>query len=126
MHRRFAGAPTVELECAAGSVRAAVAERFRLRLLGLMRLGAEELEPLLFPRCRSIHMVGMRTPIDLVWLALDGNRGKVLDVVGSLDPGRHARAPLAGVERRTIAALELSPGDAQRLGLVPGATVGVS
>ena len=29
----------------------------------------------------------------------------------SLEPGRHARAPRAGVARRTIAALELSPGE---------------
>ena len=34
MHRRFVGAPTVELECPGGSVRAAVARGFRLRLLG--------------------------------------------------------------------------------------------
>jgi uncharacterized membrane protein (UPF0127 family) len=125
MHRRFADAPTVELECAGGSVRAAVAERFRLRLLGLMRLDAEELEPLLFPRCRSIHMHGMRTTIDLVWLALEGDKGKVLDVVGGLPPGGHSRAPRNGSPRESSAALELAPGDARRLGLSPGATLRV-
>jgi uncharacterized protein len=125
MHRRFEDAPTLELDCAEGSVEVAVADRFRMRLLGLMHLGAEEIEPLLFPRCHSIHTIGMRVPIDLVWLELDDNRARVAGVVEALEPNRHARAPRAGAGRRSISALELSTGEARRLGLRPGACAGV-
>ena len=75
MHRRFEGAPTAELRCPGGSVKAVVAKGFRLRLLGLMRIPAGEAMPLLFARCRSIHMHGMKTAIDLVWLDDRRRRG---------------------------------------------------
>jgi len=119
MHRRFQGAPTAEIRCPGGPVRVVVAEGFRLRLLGLMRLGAEEVEPLLIPRCRSIHMHGMRTPIDLAWLEVERGQVRVLEIVGSLGPGRHARAP-KGSPRRATGALELPPGAAERLDLTRG------
>ena len=122
MHRRFAGAPTVALHSPAGPVQIVLAEGFRRRILGLMGLSAEEIEPLLFPRCRSIHMFGMRTPIDLVWLALGAKQAQVLEVVESLRPGGHQRVAAAAC-RRAVAALELAPGEAKRLGLQPGATV---
>lgn len=122
MHRRFEGARKMELRCPGGTVVVAIAESSRLRLLGLTRLRAEEIEPLLFPNCRSIHMHGMRTAIDLVWLADDGDQKRVLEIVESLEPGRRARAP-RGVARRTVAALELAPGEATRLDLVEGATL---
>jgi uncharacterized membrane protein (UPF0127 family) len=125
MHRRFRGAPTTELRSPNGAVQAVVARNFRLRLLGLMGLGATEIAPLLFPRCRSIHMYGMKTPIDLVWLALEGDQGTVLEVVMGLETGRQKRAPCTET-RRSIAALELSPGEAQRLGLLPGVAVAVN
>ncbi|MDX6587761.1 MAG: uncharacterized protein QOI31_2234 [Solirubrobacterales bacterium] len=115
MHRRFEGAPTVALHCPWGPVQVVLAEGFRRRFLGLMGLSAEEIEPLLFPRCRSIHTHGMRTPIDLVWLDLD--EARVLEVVESLKPGRGARAPRGVPRSRNIAALELAPGEASRLGL---------
>jgi uncharacterized protein len=123
MHRRFAGAPRAELQFTGGLVEPVVAEGLRLRLLGLMRLSVPEIEPLLLPRCGSIHTWWMRTPIDLVWLAMEGDHGRVLEVVAGLESGRHKQAPRADVPRRTIAALELSPGEALRLGLRPGATV---
>ncbi len=125
MHRRFEGAPTATLGCHGGTIHVVLAESVRLRLLGLMRLDADEVEPLLFPRCRSIHTFGMKSQIDLVWLALDGERGRVLQVVEGLEPRGHARAPRTGAERRTIAALELAAGEAERLGLSDGAIVGV-
>lgn len=112
MHRRFARARRAAVECPRGAVDAAVAEDFRLRLMGLMWLAAQDLEPLLFPRCRSIHTFGMKTPIDVVWL--DGER--VLGVVVGLQPRRHARAPACEGRRRDVAALELPPGYAERLG----------
>jgi uncharacterized membrane protein (UPF0127 family) len=125
MHRRFAGATTSELSCPGGTVRVVVAESFRLRLLGLMGLGTGEIVPLLLPRCRSIHTRAMRASIDLVWLSLGRERARVLAVAESLGPGRHRRFGGTGAPKRTIAALELSPGEAHRLGLRPGADVGL-
>lgn len=119
MHRRFEGAQTAELRCPGGTVGAVVAKGFRLRLLGLMRLAPDEMEPLLFERCRSIHTHGMKTALDLVWLESDGEGARVLEVVEELQPGRHARAP-RGASRR-CAALELAPGRAEALGLAKGA-----
>jgi len=123
MHGRFAGARTAALQCPGGEIGVVVAERYRLRLLGLMRLEAEEIEPLLIPRCRSIHMHVMRTPIDLVWLTVDGGSAQVLAVEAGLAVGRSARAPRGGVARDSIAALELLSGEARRLALTPGAKV---
>ncbi len=100
-----------------------LAQGFRRRLLGLMGLEPEEIEPLLFPRCRSIHMRFMRTPIDLVWLSVEGSHGVVEEAVETLPPGRHARAPRNGSPRRNTAALELAPGEARRLGLSSGAAL---
>jgi len=125
MHRRFRGAPTTEVRSPGGMVQAVVARNFRLRLLGLMGLGATEIAPMLFPRCRSIHMYWMKTPIDLVWLALEGDQGVVVGVVEPLAPGGHARAPRNGSPRQRSAALELAPGEAKRLGLSPGAALSV-
>lgn len=46
-----------------------VATGRRSRLLGLARLGREEVgEGLLIPRCASVHTFGMRFPLDLVFL----------------------------------------------------------
>ena len=54
-------------------LRLAVASRFTARLRGLAGLaaiGADE--GLELPRCRSVHTVGMRFALDLVWLGADG------------------------------------------------------
>jgi uncharacterized protein len=70
------------------------------RLLGLALLDGEEAgEGLLIPRCCSVHTLGMRFPLDLVFLAADG---RVLEVRRSVRPGRIARY------RRAAAVLELS------------------
>ena len=114
MHRRFERARRTAINCPAGPIEVAVAESFRLRLVGLAGLDAGEIEPLLFPRCRSVHTFGMKAPIDVVWL--EGER--VIGVLANVPPRRHARAPacIQG-RRRDIAALELAPGYAARLGL---------
>ena len=125
MHRRFRGASAVELRCPGGTIRVVLAEAYGLRLLGLMRLQPDEIEPLLFLRCRSVHTHGMRTPIDLVWLAVNGEQGRVLGVEEDLKPGRHARAP-RGTARRSIAALELPSGETARLSLAPRAGLSLS
>ncbi len=55
----------------------------RSRRRGLARLDA--LEPghaMLFARCRSIHTVGMRFALDLVWLGRDGTTVRVDRGVG--------------------------------------------
>jgi uncharacterized protein len=41
----------------------------RLRGLALRRTAPE---PLYFPRCRSVHTIGMRFALDLIWVTADG------------------------------------------------------
>ena len=56
----------------------------RLRgLAGLPALGANE--ALLIPRCRSVHTLGMRFALDLVWL---DHEGRVVRVDPAVPPGR--------------------------------------
>lgn len=126
MHPRFARARHAAVNCPGGTVDVVLAERFGLRLKGLMRLEQEEIEPLLLPRCRAIHMHGMKTAIDLVWLECDGKRARVLAVVSHLEPSSAARAPRVAAASRTIAALELPPGRAGALGLIEAAEVALS
>lgn len=98
-----------------------VADTFASRLRGLAWRNADELYPLLFPRCRSVHTFGMRTAIDIVWLELGEQReGKVLAVDEAVNPRRLVRAP-AGAPRQRSAALELRAGEATALGLRAGA-----
>jgi uncharacterized membrane protein (UPF0127 family) len=60
----------------------------RLRgLAGLDDLPGEH--GLLLPRTRSVHTLGMRFPVDLVWLGRDG---AVVEVEGGVVPRRHAMA----------------------------------
>ena len=62
--------PVVELP---GGVMAHEAGSRRARrrgLAGLDGLGPED--ALWFPRCRSIHTIGMRCALDLTWLSADG------------------------------------------------------
>jgi uncharacterized membrane protein (UPF0127 family) len=60
----------------------------RLRgLAGLDELPGEH--GLLLPRTRSVHTLGMRFALDLVWLARDGS---VVAVEGDVGPRRHAMA----------------------------------
>ncbi|MDH6167917.1 uncharacterized membrane protein (UPF0127 family) [Variovorax boronicumulans] len=78
-------------------------------LLGRPRLAANE--GLLIARCSSVHTVGMRYPIDVVFL--DRN-GQIVRVVEQLKPMRMVWCP--GAAR----VLELDAGQARRLALLPG------
>ena len=83
--RRLDALPAVELE--SGLVVHVAAGPFaRLRgLAGLDDLPGEH--GLLLPRTRSVHTLGMRFPLDLVWL---DDQGSILMVDGPVAPRRHA------------------------------------
>jgi uncharacterized protein len=77
-----------------------VADRPSARVAGLS--GMRTLPPataLLIPDCRSVHTLGMRFPVDLIWLTEDG---RILDVTASVPPRRVAslRGARAVVECR--------------------------
>jgi len=61
--------------------------------------------------CRAVHTLGVRGPLDLVFVA---RSGEVLRVCEDVSPGR-ARAAL-----RARAVLEMRAGEVSRLGLRPG------
>jgi Uncharacterized ACR, COG1430 len=63
-------------------------------------------EPLLIPRCRSVHTFGMRFAIDLVWL---GRGGRVLRVDRGVGPWRVRTC------RAAIEVLELAAGGADAM-----------
>jgi uncharacterized membrane protein (UPF0127 family) len=70
-----------------------IATTRRARLLGLSYLDREEAGPgLLIPHCRSVHTIGMRFPLDLVFL---DPGGLVLDLKRAVGPGRRFRCPSA-------------------------------
>ena len=109
MHRRFARAGIAVLECPGGSVRVAMADGYRLRLLGLMGLGADEFEPLLIPRCRSDSYVrdeGLRSTScgSARNERAESNRRRGGAFASPLRAGVERRPP-----RRTVSALELAP-----------------
>ena len=57
------------------------ADTFGTRLRGLaLRRAAPE--PLYFPRCRSVHTIGMRFRLDLIWVDADGETVRVDRHVG--------------------------------------------
>jgi uncharacterized membrane protein (UPF0127 family) len=101
---------------AGASLRVKVAACFWLRLRGLLfrpPLAADE--GLLILPCSSVHTIGMRQPIDVVFLSADAT---VLKVAESLRPMRTAAC------RGARAVLELQAGRARALGLVAGANAG--
>jgi uncharacterized protein len=76
-----------------------VADRPLSRLLGLALLGPDRAgEGLLLPRCRAIHTIGMRFPLDVVFLD-DG--GRELRRHSGIGPWRAVR------ERRARSVLEI-------------------
>ncbi|MQA76480.1 MAG: hypothetical protein GEU88_19515 [Solirubrobacterales bacterium] len=111
--RRFAGARHAVARTTAGSFELILAERFALRLRGLARLEADQMPPLLFPRCRSLHTYWMAAPIAVAWLdlTLEGERGhaQLLRLDESVGSRRTLRAPgaLGREAKRRVAALEL-------------------
>ena len=84
-------------------------------LLG--RRGLESGEGLLLRPTGSVHTFFMRFPIDVVFLARDG---EVLKVAQAVPPWRMAGA------RRAKAALELAAGEAERRGIQTGARLDMS
>jgi uncharacterized protein len=93
--------------------RVALADRWLARLRGL--LGRPEPAPgegLLLSPCGSVHMLGMRYPIDVA--LLDAER-RVLSVHPGLRPGWHLAAA-----RGARYALELTTGTLAATGTVPG------
>jgi uncharacterized protein len=95
-----------------GAVRVRIADHFVARALGLL-VGAplDPTEGLLISPCSSIHTIGMRYPIDVVFV---DRQARVLRVCARVRAGRMRFAPGArGV-------LELRSGIAARLGLAPG------
>jgi uncharacterized membrane protein (UPF0127 family) len=91
------------------------ARGFVARLRGL--LGRSPPVPgaaLLIAPCRAVHTVGMRYPIDIVFLARDG---RVLRVCPQVVPVR------ARVCRRAWGVAELAAGQASRLDIVAGTTL---
>lgn len=61
------------------------------RLLGLALLDRHRApEGLLIPRCRSVHTYGMRFPLDLLFL---GVQGEPLIAVREVGPGHRLRVP---------------------------------
>ena len=116
--RRFRRTPVVPIACPGGGlIEAHVATRPLARLAGLALLREPPARALLLPRCRSVHTVGMRFPIDVAFLDLpEGGRGaRVVDVREQVPPGRVVAARM-----RDVAALELAAGEAARLGIRPG------
>lgn len=92
--------------------RVALAQSFLQRLRGL--LGHRPLragEALWLAQCGSIHTLGMRYPIDVVFLDRDGHVTKVCEAV----PPQAARGSL-----RAVSALEFRAGEAAALGIRPG------
>lgn len=90
-----------------------IADSFFSRLRGL--LGSRSLpagEALLIRPCNSIHMFGMRYPIDVVFA---DQAGQVLKTVAALAPGRLARCPgaawVAELPVGTLAATATATGD---------------
>lgn len=92
-----------------------VAERGWDRTRGLLgRPPLAACEGLLIMRCSSVHTVGMRYPIDVVFL---DRHGGIARVVENLRPMRMAMC------LRAASVLELAAGQAKRLALRPGLTL---
>jgi hypothetical protein len=84
----------------------AVASSPRARLLGLAGLESVPLGVgLLLPRCRSVHTLGMRIALDVLFLDAEGEVVATREAVG---PGRLASC------RRARHALETAAGQAHR------------
>lgn len=102
----------ISIALPAGALTVFVADSFVRRLRGLIgRPPLAEDEALLVRPCGSVHTLGMRYPIDVVYL--DG-AGLVLRVQAALPPRRFSAC------RRAAAVLELRASRAAALGLHVG------
>jgi len=91
------------------------ARGFFERLIGLM--GRTDMAPdqaFLIEGCAAVHTIGMRMPIDVVFLS---EHGVVVAVCHAVRPGRIRRCPGAAHT------LELAAGAASRASLRPGVTL---
>jgi uncharacterized membrane protein (UPF0127 family) len=95
-----------------GGLQVRVAATFMARGLGLL-VGRPlaDAEGLLIAPCSSVHTIGMRYPIDVVFLA---RSGEVLRSCGEVRAGRFR------IKAGAHAVLELRAGGAARHGLRPG------
>lgn len=102
---------------AGGRLELIVAEHALIRLLGLALLESlEHRVGLLIPSCRSIHTLGMRFRIDVVFVT-PAVRGLVVGSVSeAVPPRRIIRSRGSG-----LGVIEVPSGEARRLGLQPGA-----
>lgn len=112
MHHHVLRIDTGDASC---DLKLMVAATARERLRGLLgRAPLQAFEGMLLLSCRLIHTIGMRYPLDLVYLARDG---RVLKVTPALAPSRmdgHWRA-------RHV--LEMAAGEAARCRIAPGVTL---
>jgi uncharacterized membrane protein (UPF0127 family) len=93
--------------------RASKAETLSARLIGLLgHASLPEDEALIFEGCRSIHTVGMRFPIDVVFV---DRSWTVIRIMAQLPPGRLPMPVWNG-----WGVMELSSGRAGRAGLQQG------
>ena len=93
--------------------RVARAETFRRRLVGLLgRPPLAEGEGLWIAPCRSVHSIGMRRAIDVLFL---DERGTVIGAYPRLSPMRITR-----IFREAKGALELPEGVLRRTDTAPG------
>ncbi len=87
-----------------------VAKSFFARLVGLLsRKSLPDNEGLLITPCASIHTIGMRFTIDVVFL---DKQNKVLAISKGIKPFRIAIAP-----RGTVSVLEVSDGNVKKTGI---------
>jgi uncharacterized membrane protein (UPF0127 family) len=87
--RRFRGLERIQLL----GQEIPVAERWPSRLLGLALLTREGAGPgLLIPRCRSVHTLGLRFPLDLLFI--DGE-ARVIEIRRNVPAGRVVRCQAA-------------------------------
>jgi len=92
-----------------------IAESLRARLTGL--LGRSALEPgqgMLIRRCRTIHTLGMRFDLDLIFFDA---QGRVIATRKGVPPGRICFGP-----RRATEVLELPAGQLKQGGFLRGST----
>jgi uncharacterized protein len=118
--------PRVQMRSPAGTELAVIqAEGLRSRMVGLLgQRGLPERTALLIPRCDSVHTVGMRFPLDVVFARRADPDGplEIVAVHPELPPGRFARVRRrgTGMRRRELCALELAAGEAAAAGLTSG------
>ncbi len=90
-----------------------LANNFFTRLKGLLgRKQMSEGEGLLIKPCSSVHTLGMKMTIDVVFLSSDF---KVLHIIEEMQPGK-----LSPIIKHSSSVLELPPGQVRRSGLKIG------